>query len=137
MKKLLIFIIASITLNFCSDSINENETFNLSDTLTLNYGQTKFNSENNLSLQFYSLIGDSRCPEDVVCVWEGDAELKFKLTINNEQIYFTLHTARNYFNTDTTIWNYNINLIDVLPYPITTLQNKPEDYKAVIKITAN
>jgi hypothetical protein len=137
MKKPILFFVSILIFNYCDDSINETNKnlFYFSDTLTIAYNQTYYNSEDNLSIQFFKLIGDSRCPEDVVCVWEGDAELQFKLTKSIDDIYFSLHTASGLFSSDTTIWDYKIYLLNVIPYPNTTVQNKVEDYKAVIKIT--
>ncbi|MFZ9519269.1 MAG: hypothetical protein ACO3A4_02225 [Silvanigrellaceae bacterium] len=34
-----------------------------------------------VDLTFVSILEDSRCPKDVVCIWEGQARLKFNLSI--------------------------------------------------------
>lgn len=38
-------------------------------------------------------VRDSRCPSDVTCVWEGNAEVDMTLMFDNKEEAFTLHTA--------------------------------------------
>lgn len=61
-------------------------------------------------------ISDSRCPEDVVCVWQGNAAVYFSLKSINEKTKFTLNTFGG-FQTDTILKGFQFSLIDVLPYP--------------------
>ena len=135
--QILAIVIASQIINSCSNSVNEpNEnTLVLSDTLTLSYKQVYSNAENGLSIKFDSVLSDSRCPVDVICVWEGDAELKFTFSDKDGKVEFILHTARNYFNTDTLLLGYQIELLDVYPYPHSQREIKAEDYKAKMMIS--
>lgn len=127
----------AILLIYCSDAPNdiEDATFKLGDTLTIAYGETQFNSSQDLSINFDTILEDSRCPVDVVCVWEGNAEIKFILSSNDSFVDFTLNTAGSYFNTDTTLYGYEIELIDLLPYPHSQIQHPITDYKAVVLIS--
>ncbi len=74
-------LIILLAFTYCEDGINEAEykPFNLADTLTIHYNQVIYSSEENISLKFDELLSDGRCPIDVICVWEGDAEVKFKI----------------------------------------------------------
>lgn len=120
----------------CSDNLNKVEptTFELGDTLTIGYGKTLYNNSEDQSIKFDSVLTDSRCPINVICVWEGDAEVKFTISNDDNFIDFTLHTAKDYFSTDTTLFGYNIELIGLLPYPHTEIQHLITEYKAVIII---
>src|SRR5215510_4293224 len=46
-----------------------------------------------LSLQFDSVISDSRCPVNATCIWQGTAVAKFSLTKNGETHPVVLSTV--------------------------------------------
>jgi len=87
----------------------------------------------NLSITFLQTVSDSRCASDVTCVWAGMASLEFSIS-NDQQSKIILNTNDN---TTATFDKYQIQLIDVKPYPITSKEIKSEDYVAVLKVTKN
>jgi len=109
---------------------NSNLIFN--DTLTIMYKDTLFNYDENIWITFDSLMTDSRCAIGAECKWEGNAELLFIFKII-EKIGFTLNTHYS-FRKDTTINNYTISLINVLPYPHKDSLYTASDYSAEIII---
>jgi len=121
---------------FCTDSINQSEDalFKLSDTLSLHYQEKLVNNDENISISFNSLISDGRCPTDLKCFWEGDAELLFEFRKDNQSSKFSLHTAGNYFTKDTLLYGYSIKLMDVHPYPHSKTHYEPEEYVAKLVI---
>ncbi len=127
----------ALFLFYCSDNPNgdEQENFELGKTFSINYGEILYQNALNLSIKFDTLVSDSRCPVDVVCVWEGEAEVKLKFSVNATFEDFTLHTNKNYFNTDTTLIAYNIELIDLLPYPHTELPHLMTENEVIIIIS--
>ncbi|MBK7105639.1 MAG: hypothetical protein IPH62_10185 [Ignavibacteriae bacterium] len=133
--RIIFFTISILVLTtFCSDSITETESFNLFDDIIIEYNQKLVNDDENISIQFTELVGDSRCPIDAICVWEGDAEIKFRFSKNNSFEDFTLHTSINYFNADTLLFGYRIELVEVFPYPQINIEIPSKDYKVKIKI---
>ena len=80
-----------------------------------------------LLLYFYD-IEDSRCPLDVICIWEGRVIAMIKVQNQTHEISgnFTPGYTLSY------ITPYNVTLVDVLPHPIST--EKP-DYVAVLDIS--
>ena len=75
----------------------------------------------NFTICFDSLITDSRCPYNEVCLWAGVAIAKFSLNQNNTTLPFYLATnAFSQFKTDTTINKIKISLQDILPHPNAT-----------------
>lgn len=91
-----------------------------------------------LSFCFDSLVSDSRCPANAMCVWQGTAVAKFSLTKNNETSSFelaTINMSPNYHK-DTTMMGYKIDFINLSPYPGTVPTPIPADQiKAELKIT--
>ena len=66
-----------------------------------------------------SLVSDSRCPADGVCIWQGEATGKFSFTVNNATKHTLALSTLNYgpYNRDTIVGNYKIELLAIDPYP--------------------
>lgn len=80
-----------------------------------------------------SVYQDSRCAEDVVCVWEGDVLAAFTLKESDKHIKFVLHVNEK-FRTDTIINGLSIKLINILPRPIANQAIDLKSYSAEIKV---
>jgi hypothetical protein len=103
------------------------------DTLQVPYNQAVQIGETGRSIRFDTLFRDSRCPEDVNCIWKGAWEIGLKLQDRD-----TLHTLRlgTYLETtlDTTLAGCTIQVLDLLPRPNTTLRHSKSDYRAIVVI---
>ena len=133
--KIFAFLIILNIFGLCSDSsVNpQMKSFILSDTLQIKYQETLVNEEEDISIKFDELLSDGRCPIDVICVWEGDAELKFTFFSNTlETVKFNLHTAGNYFIKDTAVLGYHIKLFNLYPYPHSKKEVSKNSYEAKI-----
>ena len=121
MKLLAVFVgtVLLITLAHCGQSGAAKEkdlkTVALPDTLDLAFQDTVFFSDQQW-LAFDSLIHDSRCPTGVTCLWEGNAEVAFALSLDDQQHAFALNTHPTYA-TDTTLADLTVALLDLMPYP--------------------
>jgi hypothetical protein len=65
----------------------------LDQQFTLSPGQTARIPAQGLEIRFDSVSGDSRCPDDVVCVWAGDASINLTLTRNGQSRTVVVHTT--------------------------------------------
>ena len=131
-----ICLIMILVLGSCSKEENikgENIDFNLNDTLNIAYGNLYNNYENKLSIRIDS-VWDSRCPIGVNCIWAGYVKVRFIFTSNDVTTKFSLNTLTSSTN-DTIISGYNIELIDLTPYPVYQIPIQQKDYRAKIKIT--
>jgi hypothetical protein len=81
--------------------------------LNTTYADTDF------TLKFNAVLNDSRCPRNANCVWEGDADVQFKLNKNNIENVFSLHTNGH---SDTIINDLKIKLLNLSPIPTHTEQ---------------
>ncbi|HKG90652.1 MAG TPA: hypothetical protein VKA84_02100, partial [Gemmatimonadaceae bacterium] len=54
-------------------------TARIGQPFDLAFGQSADLTGTNLRLTFTRVAGDSRCPTDVQCVWEGDAEIAVRI----------------------------------------------------------
>lgn len=88
-----------------------------------------------LRLGFTQVVGDSRCPTDVVCIWEGEAILELALGLGMGPSYpdtVSTHADRNV----TRVFGYRITLLDVQPVSVSTQQIPPGDYTAHFRVEA-
>jgi len=133
--KILFLFLPLILFNSC-DWITDNpqaKNFLLGDTVTVAFDQTIINEDENISLRFSSLVSDGRCPLDLECFWEGNAEVKFVFSVNETKSIFSLNTFRGYAQ-DTTIAGYRIGLIDLKPYPHSKRTYIPALYRAYVVV---
>ena len=100
-----------------NDSL-ENDSLEIGEVIEIELGKTAEISESGLSLRIES-IEDSRCPDGVVCFWEGNASVEFQLITKKGEYSFTLDThSPPYFKNDTVIEGVKYHLKNVLPYPV-------------------
>ena len=105
--------------------------FQLNDTILLNYGECLNDYTNQLSICFDSVLTDSRCPENVVCIWAGEAIARFRImNRQNDPRFLDLYTG----TVDTIVNGYKLSFLDLLPYPNTEIPRDIEDYKAKLLI---
>ncbi len=128
MNKPIILFFLGYFLAGCSEVIipadfhfNKEENFKLH----LEY----LSSDNNLKVEIIN-IEDSRCPSDVVCVWQGEARVE--IVLEETQTFSTVLST--YDNQVDTLGNYSLELIDVKPYPVSDKVIKTEDYDVTLKI---
>src|SRR5512133_3191605 len=87
------------TYNYSNIFVSEFEGFDdltFNNTIYLGYGAciSDFGMRNTIC--FDSVLTDSRCPENVVCIWAGEAIVRFKFnTYGKESRWVDLHAGTN------------------------------------------
>jgi len=136
------FVLLLIIVGFTGSAFALTDEPNISQTSSLNSEKILVSGESfaiNLhqTVEFDSLriefsgIEDSRCPSDVLCVWEGQASLTFLINHNTENQAITFTTGKvmtAYFRP------YEIKLLDIEPYPTST-KDISEEYVATVSIS--
>ena len=139
-KGIIIFagVLAAFIYQGCETNLKLKSTLPLNDTIEIANFETLYNYENKLILRMDSVLNDSRCPSNVECVWEGNAEVRFLFTVDSIQTDFTLNTNGGMqFNSDTVISGYSIKLLDLSPYPEDPGEILQVEYYSKITIQAN
>jgi len=108
----------------------------LQDTI-VRIGETSSTDYENVSLTFLGVTEDSRCPSDVLCVWEGQATVRVNVVIDGEdQGDISLTAREGHDDLDSQeVGGYLISLVRLDPYPVSTEPIPPEDYKAEVKVS--
>jgi hypothetical protein len=129
MKTFYFFIaIIAISLISCDEeTISESFSIGLESKFKINNNYQSLDNSLDFSI---TEINDSRCPSDVVCVWEGKADVKIEVT-SPVKGSITLST---YNHLRDTIGDYSFELKDVAPYPVSTKTIKLEEYNVTLKI---
>ena len=94
--------------------LNEEFWIKIGESVTLEKGS--------LTIKFISLAGDSRCPEGVICVWMGNAEVILEVSKNEIRLNTVLDPNEE------VVGDYIIQLRDVIPYPKSGVEYMPENY---------
>ena len=103
-------------------------------TVELRYDQTV--TYDGLELRLLD-IGDSRCPTGVVCIWEGQAEVRLEVTRGSEAPVEVQLTLRAGHDTEKAVaYGHLLRLLAVDPYPKEGKTTPREAYVARIEIQA-
>ncbi|RMH70151.1 MAG: hypothetical protein D6675_10130 [Gemmatimonadetes bacterium] len=139
MKKINVLLIGWVLSAIsCQPSALPTTTSPLGEQFVLGWHQTVHLKDTGLSLTFAEVVEDSRCPQQVECVWEGQVVIKLKLQASNnppQEIELTLR-AGHPESAVQTVGEYTIELLNVHPYPQkfeTTI--KPSRYRAVLVVS--
>jgi hypothetical protein len=124
-----LFSVVSWSCNFTDDV-----AASLGQEFTLPVGETASIEGESLTIKFIEVISDSRCPEGVECIWEGEAQcrLHFKVAGSPAEMVIVQPgggaAARDYFI------QYKIDF-RLEPYPQEGQQIAPSDYQLVMTVT--
>ena len=122
MKRAVILLSLGVFLAVSCETKEQDSLGNIDlkigETTEIKSGETVGNSQYGLSLRVVN-VNDSRCPEGVVCDWEGNASVEFQLTTKKSEYSFTLDTNQGAaFKNDTIIEGVKYQLRNALPYPV-------------------
>jgi hypothetical protein len=88
-----------------------------------------------LRMSFQRAGEDSRCPIDVVCVWQGNAAVELALGIGTGPSYpFVLNTANGAPAVEH--GGYRVTLLDLAPAPRAGVEIPPDEYRATVRVEA-
>jgi hypothetical protein len=104
------------------------------DEYSIPYGQAITLPGTVFEVRFQAVLADSRCPSDVVCVWEGEGKIELGLTMGDGP---TIPVELNTHGPVTTSHaGYTITLVALNPYPVSTRPQVLGHYVAVLRVSA-
>jgi len=86
-----------------------------------------------LAIRFDAVTEDSRCPADVACVWEGNAQVALIVGNSPEETAVLKLDSNPAFSTEANHGGYLIRLIGLDPYPRTDVA-VPDPYRATLEV---
>ncbi len=90
-----------------------------------------------LKLTFTGVPEDSRCPEGVNCIQEGQAKVSFVAMTGGESKPLIIAQKPSQKIASQTIGSYTLQLIMVKPYPKQGQKILPEDYSLTLNVKGN
>ena len=110
-----------------AESIQLNVPFRLSPGTSAGW------NDGQVTVGFDTVSNDSRCPKDVQCMWEGDAEVAVWLQVGGgERRDAVLHVTRDPKILEAE--GYRLVLQGLEPYPVSTEKIALEDYVALLEV---
>ena len=107
----------------------------INDTIVLKPNEVKFSPDSNISIMMDSVLNDSRCPRGLLCIWAGNARVRFIFSNNTDTTNFILNTHGGlHFRSDTLVSGYRVKLLKLNPYPDRSYSIQQKDYRAEIII---
>jgi hypothetical protein len=86
-----------------------------------------------LSVRFELVTGDSRCPADAICVWQGDATAVFSVKVGAaSSTSLTLHTTGE--GRRGSADGFTLTLVRLDPYPYSSRPISLSDYRAQLRV---
>jgi hypothetical protein len=138
---LILFSFLSITLAsleqgvFAQSSASMSIDTNLDSEFILQINQSAEIKSEDITVTFFNVTSDSRCPSDVTCIWQGQAGIELDVQKGEVEYTVSLSIGGDSSPEESIFNSYLIQLVDLSPYPISTKNIQPEDYTATIKIT--
>ncbi|HEX9886089.1 MAG TPA: hypothetical protein VGA70_06355 [Longimicrobiales bacterium] len=102
--------------------------------IELRFGETLAVEGTVLRISFTDVLGDSRCPSDVTCVWAGNASVQVGISAGSGPTFpLVLNSTLEPRHAD---WNgVRVTLLEVLPEPLSTEVLIPQDYSIRVRLT--
>jgi type 1 fimbria pilin len=135
----ILFLSSVYFFTSCNTADENNPQLKISadycDTISIKVHETVHAGDESSTLTFNSVLEDSRCPADVVCIWAGNAKASFTFTTDSGEETFLLNTlGGSDMPSDTVIGGFRIKLDGLNPAPISTNEIKPDSYEASVVI---
>jgi hypothetical protein len=122
-------------LSGCGDSpTTPTKNVNLAEEFELAPGQSARIASADLTVAFDGVPADSRCPVDVVCVWEGDATVAVSVRQPSmDKTVLELHTS-NGSAREKPYGGYVVRLVGLRPQPRQGVPIPTADYRARFEV---
>jgi len=117
---LIIFLFAGMS---CEETVFD-PTFTIGKESAFRINQIYYSSDGQCSL-LLNKIGDSRCPEGAVCIWQGEITVNGEWTEKKNKTTIELHSVMNSMQKEPDGFTFQI--IDSNPHPKLGTESKPED----------
>jgi len=100
----------------------------LGEPFDLGVGESVLITDAGIRVGFDQAASDSRCPNGVLCIWEGNATAHVWGEISPENRSFFDLNSNPQFRTEVAYLGFIISLLSVAPYPVDGIPIDPNDY---------
>lgn len=115
---LLTIIIGTTIAYFMLQQPTEINFAEIDTEISLYIGESVIINDHGITLKFVDVLDDSRCPSDVVCVWEGTVSLMINIQYSNQDLGNFILNLTNLHKAS--FMGYYVKFKALEPYPIST-----------------
>ena len=134
LRHLLIFAaIVLISLTGCSKN-QVAVTVGLGEVFTIGVGKSARITGEDMVVTFNEVIGDSRCPQNVTCVWEGVASSHVTINYQEKDYALVLNQPGLTEQAKETFIHYTLTY-SLNPYPMEGEEIPPKEYLLTLTVT--
>jgi hypothetical protein len=132
--RLVVVVLCLFAVTACDEANPVGPTVGLNERFTLAPEEIATVRDANVSVQFVSVTGDSRCPADAICIQGGDAVVHIRVVDGSALSSYELHTGDSSRAT-VTHKQVRIALVEVQPYPFSSRTIAPGEYRATLTVS--
>jgi len=129
-----VFLVTALIATACAPEVGA-KTVGLGEAFSLAIGQSASIDGEDLAIKFIDVVADSRCPSDVVCIWQGEVACLVEVTYSGtgQQMVLT-YPGLTQEPSQAQFGSYQFTL-SVEPYPEAGKQIKKSEYRLNLLIT--
>jgi hypothetical protein len=105
------------------------------EDFTLRVGKSATIPTAGLRLTFVAVTGDSRCPEDVVCVWAGSAPIELRVQLPGRDTALLLDPTQGPQTGIVEGWRVALRALNPAPHTGRTIP--ASEYEATFRVSSN
>lgn len=134
---LIILSIQSTYAQYGNPAVSSDPTVypKLEEEFQLGQDELAFFKSENIWIRFVNVREDSRCPADVLCVWQGRVSIAVNVIKGEQNIDFPLTVGESDSLALQTFDGYYIRLIEVEPYPFSSHEIQSSEYIATLLVS--
>lgn len=106
----------------------------IGETFVLGIGQTARITDEEMEITFKEIIGDSRCPTGVTCIWAGVASALVTIVYKNDTYTLALNQPGLTTPVTEVFFDYTLTY-DIGPYPTAGEEITKKDYRLTVTVT--
>lgn len=130
---LLTIIIGAGTIFLLLQEPMENNQVQINTQFSLNIGQSVTLPEQGIKIYFTDVLEDSRCPSDVVCIWEGTVSLAINIFYQGSNLGEYILNSSNLHKAS--FMGFFVKLKVLAPYPVSTETIQKSDYNGTFIVS--
>jgi hypothetical protein len=105
----------------------------LGEKFSLAIGQSAYITSEGMAVKFIKVIGDSRCPQGVTCIWAGEASSLLEITYSGST-YQKVLTQPGFTEPPQSDYFEYVITFNLQPYPKAGEDIKDKDYRLELQI---
>jgi hypothetical protein len=113
----------------------ESVSAQLGEPFELKFSQDAVIESEKINIRFINFIQDSRCPFDVVCIWEGQATIRISTEVNGADAGQYMLTIGADPSPSAAFGQYSVTLLGLEPDPVSSVETDRSDYVATLVAT--